>query len=149
MPLSEVHPMTEPTIKPQSLQHESAPLHATLQRYFVGLYTGDANLLSEVFHPSARLSGVVADESGRRLRAEVWSRGLGEYLPVVAGRASPKTLGEEFEFEVLSIDRDGPIATAKVRCPMLGKVYIDHLALVLEGGAWRIIHKMYVQVLAE
>jgi hypothetical protein len=125
-----------------------AELNATLQGYFEGLYTGDVGLLTRVFHPAAVLSGFVADASATKIEGKVWVRRLEEYLPVVAKRASPKQLGESFGFAVLSVERDGPIATAKVKCPMLGKIYIDHLALVLEEGRWRIMHKMYVQVVA-
>lgn len=109
-----------------------------VERYFDGLYRGDAGLLREVFHPRAALSGVV--------KGEPYHRELEDYLAVVARRASPESLGEPRRMSVLSLETLGSIAIAKAHCPMLGFNYVDALSLLHEGDEWRIIHKLFTHV---
>lgn len=122
-----------------------AHVNALLRDYFDGLYRGDVNLLTRVFHPQAQLFGFGAGSPGTQgLPDAPLVRDLPTYLAVVAARRSPQDLGESFAFRVLSLEVTGPLAHAKVCCPMLGNVYLDHLTCVCADGRWQISHKAYV-----
>jgi hypothetical protein len=136
--------MDTPSEPPDVLAH----VQALMRDYFDGLYRGDVHLLGRVFHPQAQLFGfgpgsphspAAQDQLGEPL-----VRDLPTYLAVVAARRSPHDLGESFAFRVLSLEVTGPLAHAKVCCPMLGNVYLDHLTCAMCKGRWQITHKAYV-----
>ncbi|MCB1953986.1 MAG: nuclear transport factor 2 family protein, partial [Rhodocyclaceae bacterium] len=69
---------------------------------------------------------------------------LDDYLPVVAKRESPASLGERYGFELESILFAGPtVALAKMRSTMLGKRFVDLLSLLKVDGEWRILAKVF------
>ncbi|WP_374337884.1 nuclear transport factor 2 family protein [Leeia sp.] len=109
-----------------------------LQTYFEGLFTGDVSRLREVFHPQAMLFGEV--------KGTPYLRKLDEYLDAVGKRQSPQSLGEPFAMAVLAIDVQGPVAMARVSCPMLGFRYIDFLSLTQQNGHWQIASKTFTHV---
>lgn len=110
----------------------------TLQHYFDGLFDGDVARLKEAFHPRATLFGEV--------KGRPYLKSLDEYLEVVAGRASPRQIGETARMRVLSVEREQAIAHVTAHCPMLGYNYIDHLSLLREDGRWRIVAKTFTHV---
>jgi len=109
-----------------------------LQRYFDGLYRGDAELLRRVFHPQARLFGEV--------KGQVLRRELEPYLMQVAARRSPMESGEAQRMKVLALQIDGAIALATVECDMLGFHYVDQLSLLRQDGQWAIVNKLYTHL---
>src|SRR5690606_12237351 len=79
-----------------------------IQRYFDGLYTSDAKLLADVFHPSALYCSAV--------EGELILRDMGDYLPIVAARESPHARQEQRSDHIESIDFAGAsVAQARVR----------------------------------
>lgn len=109
-----------------------------LQAYFDGLFTGDVNGLRGVFHPRAALFG--------EIKGAPYHKTLDDYLDAVGKRQSPRALGESFRMRVLAIDVQGPVANARVSCPMLGFDYVDFLNLVRLDGQWRIANKTFTHV---
>lgn len=109
-----------------------------LEAYFAGIYEGDVDRLASTFHPRAILGGEV--------KGHPYHKTVEEYLEVVRTRASPRSLGEPFAMTPLSIDVQGQIALAKVRCPMLGFNYIDYLSLVRLDERWVIVSKVFTHV---
>lgn len=111
---------------------------ALLQAYFDSLFTGDVAGLRGVFHPQAALFGEV--------KGAPYYRTLDDYLDAVGKRQSPQALGEPFRMQVLAVDVQGPVANARVSCPMLGFDYVDFLNLVRLDGQWRIANKTFTHV---
>ena len=111
-----------------------------LETYFSGLYHGNTSLLRRVFHPQAQLFGEV--------RGARYQNTLEGWLTAVAGRRSPRDLGEPFGMEVLDIQVLNQVAYARARCPMLGANYFDFLALLHDGERWLITNKLFTHVAA-
>lgn len=113
-----------------------AKIEELLSRYFDALYRSDAELLSELMHPSA----IYASASERPLV----HRTIDEYLPIVAARQSPAARGEARRDSIDMIDIAGPdTALAKVRCSIGRRHFTDYLSLVREDGRWWIIAKIF------
>jgi putative lumazine-binding protein len=118
------------------MHHNYAAVIELLDKYYDGLYYGDTALLREVFHPDARY---VTVSGGELLQLDMAS-----YFPIVEARSSPQQLGEPYGFQVDSLEFAGPAtALARVRSSMLGKDFIDLLAMIQLDGAWRIIAKVF------
>lgn len=122
---------------PTAMNHDPA-IDTVVARYFDGVQRGDLAVLREVFHPSAILFGDV--------RGQVSFRTVDSYLEVVAGRKSPAALGQPLRAELLSVERQGAVASARARFPLLGYDYLDILSLALIEGRWRIVAKLYTHV---
>jgi len=107
-----------------------------IQRYFDGLYTSDAKLLADVFHPSALYCSAV--------EGELILRDMGDYLPIVAARESPHARQEQRSDHIESIDFAGAsVAQARVRCRIGERHFVDFLSLIHTGDAWKIIAKVF------
>lgn len=104
--------------------------------YFDGLYTGDVALLRRIFHERSRLYAVL---DGRL--SEI---AFAAYMELVAGRASPASLGSERRDRLVAIQQTTP-TTALVTVSLLlaGKSFTDHLSLIKDEGRWQIISKVY------
>lgn len=112
------------------------PVLELLQRYFDGLYHGDAEALARVFHPQASYASAT---EGALVHLD-----MARYLPIVARRPSPASRDETRADEVLSIDFIGPTAAlAKVRCRIGPKHFTDLLSLVRIDQRWQIIAKVF------
>jgi len=109
---------------------------SVLSRYFDGLYNSDARALSEVFHPQANYVCAV--------EGDFVCRSMDEYLSIVAGRPSPASRNETRRDSIVSIEFAGPaIAVARVNCAIGSRYFTDALTLIREGGAWRIMSKVF------
>ena len=103
---------------------------------YEALYHCDTELLRQVFHPEA----TYATASG----GELLQLDLNTYLSVVEERDSPASAGEPYGFDIESIEFAGPkTALAQMRTSMLGKEFIDFLALLEVDQEWRIIAKVF------
>lgn len=110
----------------------------TIALYFKGIYEGDIDLLSTVFHPDAELFGDVNDA--------FYHKKLSDYLYAVENRKSPQELNESMDMTVLATDVIGKVALVKASVPMLGYNYIDFLTLVSKDDKWLIVGKTFVNV---
>ena len=113
-----------------------AAIEELIQDYLDALYRCDTELLSRVMHPRAVYA--TADEEPALIRS------MDEYLPVVAARQSPLSLGEQRNGEVESIDLAGEnTALVRLRCSLNARHYTDFLSLIKEEGRWKIIAKVF------
>jgi len=107
-----------------------------LDRYYDALYHGDVERLNRAFHPTA----TYATASG----GELLQLDLAAYLARVAARAAPATRGDAYGFRLDAIEFAGPTtALARLRSSMLGKRFVDFLALLRVDGEWRIAAKVF------
>lgn len=124
------------------MTHDRAGVEAVLNRYFDGLYHSDAETLRDVLHPRAHYV-TVTDGSLTYHTVET-------YLPIVAARPSPASLGEVRADRVVSVDFAGPVtARANVECRIGPKLFTDFLTLIRDGGEWRIISKVFHYVIKD
>ena len=113
-----------------------AAIEALAQRYFDALYDGDVEAFAALFHPAARLYSA---GGGTTTIMDVPA-----YLAVVKGRVPPRVRRDRREDTVLSIARPTPTtAHLRVRELFLPKRFTDELTLMKEGGAWRIVSKVW------
>ncbi len=103
--------------------------------YYLGMYTGDGQLLRQVFDPSARLRGFFAD---RFLDSD-----LEAFIAAMSAGQSPMQLGQPRDVEIQQSRVDDDIATVVVRDTLHGATFVDHLTLVRQAGNWRVVHKAY------
>lgn len=111
-------------------------LASAVQRYFDLMYDCDVTRFDSVFVPTAQLHGF------RDGRMTMWP--AGEYKAVLAGRASPKSLGAPREEAILLMDFASPSqALVKVRVRINQSVFVDYLTYHRIEGKWLITAKGY------
>lgn len=103
--------------------------------YYLGMYTGDGELLRRVFDPSARVRGFFAN---RFLDSD-----LDAFIAAMTSGESPMQLGQPRHVEIAHSRADADVATVVVRDTLHGVTFVDHLALMRQGGAWKVMHKAY------
>src|SRR5437867_6284652 len=114
-----------------------AEIEKVLQIYFDGVYEGDTIKLSQAFHPSSRLDGVVGDGKAADLLRSDWFKWM-EINPSAKSKGSPR------RDQIVSIDFSGPkTAFAKVECQIPPRYFTDYLTLLKAGGRWQVISKTY------
>lgn len=115
-----------------------AQILALIDRYFDGVYTGNAALLASLFDDGAQVYGDIGGQA--------YHQTVAAYLRAVAGRDSPATRGEPFLMRPLGIDVAGSIASVKLSSPMLGFRYQLYLTLILRAGNWLIVNKTFTHI---
>lgn len=106
--------------------------------YFKGIYNGDTNILSQIYHPGTLLFGDV--------KGQPYAKTLEVYLDGVAHRQSPKDSGRPFKGEVLSVSVVQSIAIAEVKVKMYEFNYHEFLSFHKIDGEWLIVNKMISDV---
>lgn len=114
---------------------ESGAIEATVQDYFLGMYEGDVERLKRIFHPQCWLFG----ENPRGSHAFP----VEGFIDQIAGEPIPKAEGEPFDMRLLSLDRSGPVAVAKVAVRYQGRRYTDYLTFQRAYARWRIVGKLF------
>ncbi len=114
---------------------ETAAIEALVQDYFLGMYEGDVERLRRIFHPQCWLFG----ES----RGESHEFPLSGFLDQIASVPVPKAEGEPFDMHLVSIDRTGSVAMAKVEVRYQGRQYTDYLTLQKAAVGWSIVGKAF------
>ncbi|WP_415883886.1 nuclear transport factor 2 family protein [Neptuniibacter sp. QD34_54] len=109
-------------------------IQSIINTYFTGLYQGNSDQLKAIFHPTAML------------KSPGNFRSLERWLEDVKTRATPKSLGQPFNFKILSIEIIQDQAMVKLECPLFDYFYIDFLGLLKEQGRWLIVNKMYTDI---
>jgi hypothetical protein len=116
-------------------EQDSAAIAAALEDYyFKGIYEGDLTKLSKIYHPGTLLFGDV--------QGVPYAKNLQEYLDGVAGRKSPKELGQDFKGEIIAIQVINSIAVAKVKVKMYTFLYEEFLSFHKIEGRWFLVNKM-------
>ncbi|MBV8259945.1 nuclear transport factor 2 family protein [Paraburkholderia sp. JHI2823] len=118
--------------------NDSNEIVELVQRYFDATWRGDVEQLRTVFDARAIVAGEV---NGRP-----YYKTIDEYLVGVADRQSPAELGEPVETELLMLDVQKNIATAKLRVRMLGFNYYNYFSMVRQRDTWLVITKTLTNV---
>ncbi len=114
---------------------ETAAIETLVQDYFLGMYEGDVERLRRIFHPQCWLFG----ES----RGKSHEFPLSGFLDQIASEPALKAEGEPFDMRLVSIDRTGSVAVAKVEDRYQGRWYTDYLMLQKAAEGWRIVGKTF------
>lgn len=119
----------------ETIQTDSAAIAYALEEiYFKGIYEGDVNLLSRIFHPGTLLFGDV--------KGQPYAKTLEVYLDGVKNRQSPKDSGKPFKGAILNIKAVNSIAIAEVTVKMYDFDYHEFLSFHRIDGKWLIVNKM-------
>ena len=114
---------------------EAAAVEAVVQDSFLGIHEGDVARLERIFHPQCWLFG--ENRSGSHAFP------LAGFLEQIGGAPAPVAEGEPFDMRLVSLDRSGPVAVAKVAVLYQGRRYTDYLTLQQAAGRWRIVGKLF------
>jgi len=107
-----------------------------LHDYFDGLYDGDVDKLTGVFHERVRLFCPTD--------SELLEMDLPTYLEAVKNRPSPASRQDERFDRVLEVSVPTPTtAHARVQCAYLPKRFTDDLTFVRTPAGWKIIAKVW------
>ncbi|WP_420100649.1 nuclear transport factor 2 family protein [Bosea sp. (in: a-proteobacteria)] len=113
-------------------------VEATVRTYLDGLYEGDADKLSHVFHPSSALTTAREDGTIQIVTRDEW-------LKLVRNRPSPHAAGLHREDHILTLDLVGPtLALVKVKCQMPPRYFTDLLSLLKIESRWQIVQKVFM-----
>jgi hypothetical protein len=118
------------------MSHDRSTIEALIADYFDGVYEGDVDKLSAIFHPSADLRGL---ENG-----ELLVRTVPVWLDRMRKQPSAKAEGKPREDFVVTIDRsDDSTAFIKLRCQVPPRYFTDYLVAMKLGDGWQIVSKSY------
>ena len=107
-----------------------------LRDYFDGLYDGDVDKLTGVFHERVRLFCPTD--------SELLEMDLPTYLEVVKNRPSSASRQDERFDRILEVSVPTPTtAHARVQCAYLPKRFTDDLTFVRTPAGWTIIAKVW------
>lgn len=113
-------------------------VEATVRTYLDGIYEGNIDKLSHVFHPSSALTTVREDGSIQATARDEW-------FDVVRKRQSPQALGLQRDDHILTLDLVGPtLALVKVKCQMPPRYFTDLLSLLKVESRWQIVQKVFM-----
>ncbi|WP_421801324.1 nuclear transport factor 2 family protein [Flagellimonas sp.] len=105
----------------------------TLNYYLNGGTHNDFDTLKQAFHPSATMKSV-SDKDFREVNAlDFFRKGMSP---------GPK---QDRKTEIISIDRTGNMAAAKLRIDYTGFTLYDHMQLMKIGDTWLIVSKMFTK----
>lgn len=114
---------------------EAAAIEALVQDYFLGMYEGDVERLRRIFHPQCWLFG----ENPRGSHAFP----VAGFIDQIASEPVPEAEGEPFDMHLVSSDRTGSVAVAKVSVRYQGRRFTDYLTLQKAADGWRIVGKLF------
>lgn len=118
------------------MEDQAAAVRCVLRDYFDGLYEGDTEKLSRIYHERVRLYCATDPE--------LVELDLPTYLELVKNRPSPASRGDERFDRILEVSVPSPTtAHARVECAYLPRRFTDDLTLVSVDGRWKIIAKVW------
>ncbi|CAN7169588.1 nuclear transport factor 2 family protein [Bosea sp. LjRoot9] len=118
-------------------------IEAATWTYLNGLYEGDVDKLSHVFHPTSALTSAQEDGAIKILPRDQW-------LEWVRNRPSPKATGLARGDHILTIDLVGPtLALVKVKCQMPPRYFTDLLSFLKVDSKWQVVQKVFMTEVRE
>jgi len=118
-------------------------IEAATWTYLNGLYEGDVDKLSHVFHPTSALTSAQEDGAIKILPRDQW-------LEWVRSRPSPKAAGLVRGDHILTIDLVGPtLALVKVKCQMPPRYFTDLLSFLKVDSKWQVVQKVFMTEVRE
>jgi len=121
------------SLAPFRVDSEIEGIERTLQYYLDGHATGDPAVMSQAFHPSARLQFMI--------EGEYRTRSLEQYLGGLGG--SPQPDESDRRRRVVSIDYVRDAAVAKIELDYPGVLITDYMQLLKVDGQWKIVNKIF------
>lgn len=113
-----------------------AAVRAVIQSYIDACARGDVLALRALFHPSAILSGYLANE--------LVTGSPEPFFNAVGANPAPVDSGLRYEARIDSVHIDGCIATAVLReTGYLGMNFVNHFQLLEVDGQWHIVAKLF------
>ena len=119
-----------------SKMDDKTKIEKIIKLYFDSMYHSNAQLVKEVFHPAAKITGYV-DDKLEEMNTNEFAKFVGEQKPSPAGNNDPEML------EIVSVDIAGKTAVAIVRDDYLGDTYLDTLSLLKIDANWLIYNKLF------
>ncbi|MBV8679921.1 MAG: nuclear transport factor 2 family protein [Aquitalea sp.] len=110
-------------------------IHQALTAYYEALYYGQAEKLTEAFHPDAVLLGDVEGTESRLDQAQ--------YRKLLQSRPSPHAQGAPYGLQIGEVRCCGNAAMAELQTPLAGRVFTDYVSLLKRQERWRIVFKLY------
>jgi hypothetical protein len=112
---------------------EEARIRAALEHYLQGHATGDGAHMRIAFHPAARLFWIATDTLAQRTSDS--------YAGGFTGR--PAADEAQRRRRIVSIDRTGNAAVAKVELDYPSARFVDYMSLLKVGSEWKIVNKIF------
>ncbi len=116
-----------------SADPEEAGIRRALDHYLAGHATGDSAHFRAAFHKVANLYFVRGDS--------VATRTGDAYIASAGGK--PASDEAQRRRRIVSIDRTGDAAMAKIELDYPSAVLTDYMALLKTGGEWHIVNKIF------
>ena len=116
-----------------SADPEEAAIRRALDHYLAGHATGDSAHFRAAFHKVANLYFVRGDS--------VATRTGDAYIASAGGKPAPDEA--QRRRRIVSIDRTGDAAMAKIELDYPSAVLTDYMALLKTGGEWHIVNKIF------
>jgi hypothetical protein len=121
----------------EAMNDDIKAIEAATWTYLDGLYEGNVDKLTSVFHPTSALTQSLDGEL-KVVPREQW-------FEAVRGRKSPKETGLERGDHILAIDLVGPsMALVKVKCQMPPRYFTDLLSFLKVDGKWVVAQKVFM-----
>ena len=115
---------------------DKTKIEKIIKLYFDSMYHSNAQLVKEVFHPAAKITGYVEDKL-EEMNTNEFAKFVGDQKPSPADKNDPEML------EIVSVDIAGKTAVAIVRDDYLGDTYLDTLSLLKIDTNWLIYNKLF------
>lgn len=112
-----------------------AQIKEVIEGYFKGTYHGDANQLKQVFHPEARITGSI--------NGQIVDWSLNDFITRVTTKPTAAEKNEEYNKEILFIDKTHHAAMAKAKAAVGPLVFIDYITLLKINDRWVIRSKSF------
>jgi len=103
--------------------------------YFKGTYHGNAEMLSKVFHPNARITGIMNDE--------IFDWSLSDFINRVTAFPTAENKNEKYDKKIISIDRTKNAAMVKARVAVGELIFFDYITLLKIDDQWLIRNKSF------
>ena len=121
------------------MEDEEQAITATVDDYWQGWFTGDAERMARALHPALTKTGVGNDASGSATIASMTAQDMVGWTRDGDGLAERPA---DLTTTVTIDDAYHRIATVTVH----SNVYREYLHLVRTGEGWRIVHALYQRV---
>jgi len=103
--------------------------------YFKGTFDGDGDVVRKVFHPDARITGIINEE--------IFDWSLDDFVVRITATPTAKNRGEEYNKIIISIDKTKHAAMVKSRGIVGELIFFDYLTLLKIDGQWIIRNKTF------
>jgi hypothetical protein len=120
------------------LNNDIQQITDVINNYFQGTYHGNADLLSQAFHPNARITGIIEDN------IIDWS--ISEFITRVTEEPTADKKGEKYNKKIILIDVTKCAAIVKTHVEVGYLTFIDYITLLKIHEKWVIRNKSFMNI---